>query len=144
MSSSSSSSSAASGPPGLTLSRYDQTIYENDAHDAYRIRIEVSNAENIDAEIFVMRRDDYNFDTGTKGDEFDAICSTVDLDVLPVDAPDTGEIRYRVSSLDLAVRSKDEADKLWNAVVTRVRALKAALVTKAAAEEAESVTLEGI
>jgi len=86
-----------------------------------RLRVEViDTCGDMDANVFVYRRNPVNPNTGEVFDEWCAIASPVDLSEYPVGSPATGqlydEIKAQVTSLVTALDLADkltEEEKVW-------------------------------
>jgi hypothetical protein len=95
----------------------------------YRIKIVAQNACNMEAEIFRIYRYPTDRETGSPQDEFTGVCSWVDMEELPKNAPrDTDCPRaYRRAYLDVVVDTEAIASDLWEKVKEEVDQLVATI-----------------
>ena len=86
----------------LKLQRYQAQEIQYKKGCAVRLRVVVTDAVNIDANIFVYLRSPINPHTGQTSDIFQTIASPYDMEVYPVDDPDseTSYPFYRTSTLE--------------------------------------------
>ena len=135
-SSSESSSSAAAAADsalyGVRLYREEQSRYQVNLVDGFRLRVQARDARNMSPNIFRYRRGP-GLEAGTEVDEFDGVASSVDLEEFPVGSPDQNAqffvvngyaIRYfRKDTIDLVFRSRTEAEDAWTVIVDEVDTL---------------------
>ena len=103
----------------LKLQRYQSQEVQYKQNAAVRLRIVVTDATNIDANIFVFLRSPLNPHTGETSDMFQTIASPYDMEVYPVDDPDseTSYPFYRTSTLELDFPSVTLADEAWTKII---------------------------
>jgi len=109
----------------LTWTSSDYTLGTD---DAIRVRIEAACAEGVTTKIFAYRllpADPYGAENGT----FSHICSPVDLEEYPADEPGVTDSPqwFRLSYVDVLVRSTEEAEDFVEVVRSDVRRLVASL-----------------
>lgn len=123
--SSASSSEAVTYARGVRLRVLEQTRYQAGVVDGFRIRIEAHGGYLMPNAIFRYIRRPLNPDDGTKADEFDGVCSSVDLEEFGEGAPipDAAPPFLRLDYMDVVVRSRVEAQEAVNAVVAEVGSL---------------------
>lgn len=99
--------------------------------DAIRIRIEVTCAEGMSEKIFAYRMLPKNPQTGSKRGYFSHICSPADLEDFPESAPIPTHVPpwFRLSYVDVLVRSETESAAFLNDVRSDIRRLIASLET---------------
>jgi hypothetical protein len=103
----------------LKLQRYQAQEVQYKKGCAVRLRVVVTDAVNIDANIFVYLRSPINPHTGETSDIFQTIASPYDMEVYPVDDPDseTSYPFYRTSTLELDFPSVTLADEAWTKII---------------------------
>jgi len=82
-------------------------------YGGYRVLLSVTTAVDMDAEVFLYRRDPPTFNRPVAGNTFLTVCSPVDMTEYPIGDPDT-ELRYpyfRASAVELDFRSLEQAQK---------------------------------
>lgn len=111
----------------LKLQRYQSQEVQYKQNAAVRLRIVVTDATNIDANIFVFLRSPLNPHTGETSDMFQTIASPYDMEVYPVDEPDetTTYPFFRSNMLELDFPSITLANDAW----TRIIAMTQSLIT---------------
>ena len=124
-SSSLSSSSLSASGRGLYLKLEQQTRYKEGAIDGFRIKVSAYGETNMTRYVFRLLRRISNVITGEEVDEFDGICSSVDIEELPVAAPVPGQNPpyLRTDAIDLVFRSRKLADDTWAAIKEDVTVL---------------------
>ena len=101
-------------------------------HDGIRIRIDVNEVcEVLDDRLFAYRMLPINPQTGSMAGHFSHVCSPTDLHEFPADAPIAGQepAWFRLSYVDVLVRSQAEADNFLDAVKEDIQRLKTTLDT---------------
>lgn len=103
----------------LKLQRYQAQEIQYKKGCAVRLRVVVTDAVNIDPNIFVYLRSPINPHTGETSDIFQTIASPYDMEVYPVDDPDseTSYPFYRTSTLELDFPSVTLADAAWTKII---------------------------
>jgi len=103
----------------LKLQRYQAQEIQYKKGCAVRLRVVVTDAVNIDPNIFVYLRSPINPHTGETSDIFQTIASPYDMEVYPVDDPDseTSYPFYRTSTLELDFPSVTLADEAWTKII---------------------------
>ena len=103
----------------LKLQRYQAQEIQYKKGCAVRLRIVVTDAVNIDPNIFVYLRSPINPHTGETSDILQTIASPYDMEVYPVDDPDseTSYPFYRTSTLELDFPSVTLADAAWTKII---------------------------
>lgn len=102
------------------------SYYRIGVDDGIRVRFDASGAVDMPVRIFAYRMLPLNPRTGQEAGHFDHVCSPPDLADYPEDEPRPG-IRpewFRLSYVDLMVRSQEEVADLVEAVLEDVRRLK--------------------
>lgn len=101
---------------GLKLRRSTSTYDVSASQQAWRMVIEVVEANNVDPNIFL-------YDRRPRSDEeqdvFLAVCSPVDLEDWPAAAPDASLQAnfFRMADVDLITRNRDLLDLTWEGIV---------------------------
>lgn len=127
----SSDSSASAAPPAKRRIqvRIASSRYATNRYDGQRIRIEVLAAELMPTNIFAYLTLPLNPQTLSRVAQFDHICSSADLEDYPEDAP-LPLVRpefFRLSYVDVIVRSVEEAAAFKRDVLEDIRTLKRTL-----------------
>lgn len=131
----SSSSSSAVGDVvygrGVYLKRYVQTKYLADNITGFRFRVVAYGASDMPNAIFRYGREALNAKEGTYRLAFDGVCSPVDLEEFPEDAPTVGVYPEfcRLDYVDLVFRSQAIAEEAWTTLVEEVSSLVTTLNT---------------
>lgn len=89
---------------------------------SYKLVVEAINPENMPSEIFIKQRLK-NFAQDSFDDNFVAVCTPVQLEDLPVAAPDAGSSFYRVSKIELVGRLPEAIDKVFDSLIYEVQKL---------------------
>ena len=116
---SSSSGSPADCEYGIELTR-EMSVYESDTRpQAWRMKVTVTDTNNVTPNIFVYMRKTTDPGTGLQTDTFESVASPVDLEEYPAGAPIPGTEPqfYRLSEIDLIARNRDLLDGTWNLIV---------------------------
>ena len=102
----------------LRLQRYAVSGINATLYSAYRVRVEVIEAEGLDTNVFVYRRGSPDPYTGETTDTFFTVASHVDLAETPVGAPAPGVTPplFRLRFAELDFRTTRDADEFWSAV----------------------------
>jgi hypothetical protein len=97
--------------------------------DGVRVRIWVESAVGVTAKVFAYQQFPKNPTTGEQAGVFDHVCSPPDLEEFPEDAPEPASrpAWFRLSYVDVIVRSVAEVDAFIEDVRADVRSLKATL-----------------
>lgn len=142
-SSSSSSSSAASR--GIVLNRTSQVQYDDGTAVGFRLQISATDGYLMPNEIFRYVRTTTagnDITPPTDVDTFEGVCSTVELEDLPPDEPNSGSnLRFRANEVDLVLVSRIQAEQVWEDIRTRVVNLKEALDALDVMGEPEQYTI---
>jgi hypothetical protein len=93
---------------------------------SYKLVVEAINPENMPQEVFIKQRLK-NFAQDSFDDNFVAVCTPVQLEDLPVNAPDAGSSFYRVSKIELVGRLPEALDKIFDSLLYEVEKLVADL-----------------
>lgn len=98
--------------PTWTISRWLENVT-----DGVRVRIDVVTV-GVSAKLFAYRKQPFNVNTGERVGTFSHVCSPVDLEEFPEDAPNEGAVPpwYRLDFVDIFVRSEAEADDFVKSV----------------------------
>ena len=109
----------------LKLQRYQAQEIQYKKGCAVRLRIVVTDAVNIDPNIFVYLRSPVNPHTGDTSDVFQTVASPYDMEVYPVDDPETNTTYpfYRTSMLELDFPSVTLADEAWTKIIALAQVL---------------------
>ena len=102
-----------------------QSHYVLGRHDGIRVRMEAIDACEMDAEIFAYRMLPVNPATSETAGHFSHVCSPVDMEEYPKDAPRTGDEPrwFRLAYVDVLLRSTAEVDNFIAAVQSDVNRL---------------------
>lgn len=140
--SSESSASPTSCTLGIKLRRYIQSRYVQGMVDGFRFKVVAYAACGMSKYIFRYLRRPLNTQTGEDADEFDGICSSVDIEELPIGEPTTGQQPpfFRLAELDLVFRSRAEGDDVWTIIKEDVQTLVTTLKTMDKLDVAEDVS----
>lgn len=111
----------------LRLDAGDNVNYEY--LSAYRIRIEVEQATDMDDRVFLYRRDPINPHTGETRDTFFTVCSPVDMEDFPPEDPDPAKQYpfFRRNWVELDFRATGPAEEFWQLVQRELNTLIFAL-----------------
>lgn len=92
---------------------------------AFRLRIEVTEAYEMDRNVFVYRRDSPTPNTTEVKDTFFAVASPVDMEEYPPGAPDPKHTFpfFRLAFVELDLRAVSLADSVWSTIKSEVCAL---------------------
>jgi hypothetical protein len=93
---------------------------------SYKLVVEAINPEDMPQEVFIKQRLK-NFAQDSFDDNFVAVCTPVQLEDLPVNAPDAGNSFYRVSKIELVGRLPEALDKIFDSLLYEVEKLVADL-----------------
>ena len=109
----------------LKLQRYQAQEIQYKKGCAVRLRVVVTDAVNIDPNIFVYLRSPINPHTGETSDIFQTVASPYDMEVYPIDDPDTNTTYpfYRTSMLELDFPSVTLADEAWTKIIALAQVL---------------------
>lgn len=115
---------------GITIT-WASSRYIYGKHDGIRVRIWVTAACEMDERIFAYRMLPVNPQTGAEAGFFSHICSPPDIEEFPEDEPIESHRPkwFRLSYVDILVRSVAEADNFVECVREDVRRLKRTLDT---------------
>lgn len=112
----------------IRLTRYVPEVLVFNNYGAYRLRVEVSAVEgdDLDANIFIYRRNPPSPYTTLNCDTFEAVAGPNQLAQYPAGEPnpDEGWPFYRLPYVELDVLSSEQADAIW----TEIQAETAVLV----------------
>lgn len=140
-------SSSSSGTPascvfGLELTKEVSTYNIPNRTQAWRLKVTVTDCNNVDPNIFMYLRGPGNTETEERIDAFQAVCSPVDLEEYPAGEPlDTGPSFFRVAEVDLLSRSRTLLEETWNAIVSDVEELIQTLVSICELQHADVVRI---
>jgi len=125
----------------LTL-EWASSHYIYGVHDGVRVRLSVTCAENMDAEIFAYRIMPTDPTTGERSAFFSHVCSPPDLVEWPKNAatPNSSPQWVRLAFVDLLVRSVAEAENLIYLLKEDVLRLKTTLDTMGTLQASDTVT----
>ena len=111
------SSSSSSNPSnccfGIELTREISTYNVTGRPQAQRMRVEVTDYNNVDPNIFVYKRNEPDPNTDTYRDTFEAVASPNDIEELPAGAPRDDSPYFRLSEIDVMSRSMDMLNETW-------------------------------
>lgn len=132
MSSGSSSTTNNCGPNevSITLAPLFQSDFQINKHSGYRIRVEVTQACGMSDKIFRYYRGPIDPATGVQTEQFTGICSLVDLEVLPADAPNPTDCpqAFRLNYMDIVVETMELAYEVWEIVKEEVGQLVSSVI----------------
>jgi len=94
-----------------------------------RVRMEVTDAADVSRAVFAYLMIPRNPETGEEAGEFDHVCSPADLEEFPENEPNQNARPrwFRLTYVDVLVRSRTEADDFIQLVLEDLRGLKATL-----------------
>ena len=97
--------------------------------DGIRVRIQAVEAAGMTTKVFAYLMAPTNPSTQERKGFFDHVCSPVDLEEYPADAPVENSVPawFRMNYVDILVRSQKEADDFIESVLNDVAALKLTL-----------------
>lgn len=106
-------------PKGLTLQRYELLNVDYYYLSAFRLRLEVTDALDMDDRVFLFRRSPVNPYTNDVVDTFVTVCSPVDMEDYPPEEPDPAKTYpfFRKAELELDFRTSAEAEEAWLKIV---------------------------
>src|SRR5262245_29878407 len=113
----------------LHVKRYAVRNIDANYYSAYRMRVEVVAAENMDKRIFLYRRDPVNPYTNEPTDTFFTIASPADLEEFPPEEPDANKAFpfFRKDFVELDFRSLRIAMNAWQVILREISVLIEAL-----------------
>jgi hypothetical protein len=91
---------------------------------SYTFTVTASDANLMPEEVFVFRRLVINNLTGDTQDYFDRVASGVDLNVVPIGAPNSGDDEFRSSAFTVTFATQTLGETAWAALQTGVTGLK--------------------
>lgn len=141
-SSSSSSSPSSDGGRYVRLRKERPVRYVDGRTQGYRFRLEVIEAANIPAEIFVYQRKPGTLPGAAPIDEFSNVASPADLEESPVGAPGPDAPFFRLTYVELIFRNLDLAEEAIEDLENDIRCLIESLDQMDHFEE-EEITLTG-
>ena len=103
------------------------SYWKANAVDGIRLRIEIVEAALMPSKVFQYQLRPKNPNTGEEVAEFDHVSSPPDIEETPEDAPAPGDPRpkwFRLSYVDLLLRSRHEVDDVLAAILEDLRVLK--------------------
>lgn len=121
-SSSSTSDDSFAALYGIRLDIFSQVLFTPGQHSGFRFRIEAVHARNMTDKVFRYVRSTEP-DTLEEIDEFDGVCSPIDLDEIAEDNPSSGSIFSRKNFVDVIVRSKSIGEEAITAIQEQVTTL---------------------
>ncbi len=142
MSSSSQSSEAAPGR-SVKLRRDAQENLDVGAVDGFRLRVTAYDAVDMDNEVFLYLRHPVSRITGRAADEFNSVCSSVDMAEYPVGEPVGTPPFFRLDTVDIVFRSVREVEDAWTVISGDVTRLVKSLNASERLSVAEEVTITG-
>jgi hypothetical protein len=89
---------------------------------SYKLTVDAVNAEDMPDKIFVKQRI-RNFAKGVFDDSFVAVCTPVQLEDFPEDAPQEGSSYYRTNSIELVMRTPEELQNVFDSLLWEVKKL---------------------
>jgi hypothetical protein len=89
---------------------------------SYKLVVEAINPQDMPQEVFIQQRL-RNFAQDSFDDNFVGVCTPVQLEDLPVNAPDAGGSFYRVSKIELVGRLPEAIDKIFDSLIYEVQKL---------------------
>lgn len=127
---------------GISLRRSPQEEFQANRIDGFRFTVEAVDACKMPAAIFRFLRRPYNPLTQESADEFDGVCSSVDLEEYPEGAPTGIPPFFRLAQIDLVFRSRAAADDAWRVIQADVVHLVNSLRAQQRLAAAEEVRIE--
>lgn len=116
-------------PPRITrrlqLKRFAVRNINAQWYGAFRLRVEAHQAENMDPNVFMYRRDPANPYTSDATDTFFTVASPVDMAEFPPGQPNPGNAVpfFRKSWVELDFRSTEQAMQAWQLILKEVSTL---------------------
>jgi len=104
----------------LTLNR--RTTQWKPDITSYSMILDILAAENAPKEVFIMKRTK-NFVSDQFDDVFAAVATPVQLEDLPIGAPDANSSYYRVSSVELIARTAEGIDAIFDSMIYELNKL---------------------
>ncbi len=125
----------------LRVKKFDAGPNVNYAYlSAYRLRLVIDRAVEMDDRVFLFRRDPVNPYTGDHLDTFVTVCSPVDMADYPPEDPDPNKQYpfFRKNAVELDFRATSQADEAYAVIVRELTALVFALNRLDRLQEADS------
>lgn len=121
-----------------------QSRYIHNRVDGIRLRVDADQAEDMPEKIFAYLTMPMRPGSGEQVGEFDHVCSPVDLEEYPEDEPIPGHEPgwFRLSYLDVLIRSPIELEAFLAQIIKDVRALKSTLDTMDTTEPVGEVWID--
>lgn len=96
---------------------------------AYRLKLVIAEAVDMDNRVFLFQRSPPDPTTGNTTDTFVTVCSPVDMEDYPPDAPDSAKQYpfFRLSSVELDFRATSQADEAYAIIMRELNVLIFAL-----------------
>lgn len=110
---------------GLRLQRSEVVNVDYVYLGAFRLRVDVVDAHDMDDRIFLWRRGPVDPYTGEPTDNFFTLCSAVDMSEFPGDAPDANKAYpfFRRNWVELDFRAVSQAEEAWRLFQERANVL---------------------
>jgi hypothetical protein len=127
----------------IRLTRYAATTINYNNYGAYRLRIEVTGVEgaDLDANIFIYKRNPPSPYTDLDCDNFEAVAGPPQMAAIPAGAPnpDMEWPYYRLNYVELDVASATQADSIWAEIQAEACVLVSAMEKLTALQAIEDV-----
>lgn len=127
----------------IRLTRYAATTINYNNYGAYRLRIEVTGVEgaDLDANIFIYKRNPPSPYTALDCDNFEAVAGPPQMAAIPAGAPnpDMEWPYYRLNYVELDVASATQADSIWAEIQAEACVLVSAMEKLTALQAIEDV-----
>lgn len=116
-------------PRGITLQRYELLNVDYFYLSAFRLRLEATEALDMDDRVFLFRRSPVNPYTNDVFDTFVTVCSPVDMEDYPPEEPDPAKTYpfFRKADVELDFRTAAEAEEAYVAIIGLLNNLVTAL-----------------
>lgn len=112
-----------------------QSITVNNVPGYHHV-ITVTSAVGLDKYIFRKRQRPLDPIAQTTTSDFDGVCTPVDLQDLPVNAPNPPNVLFRVDNIDVFYPTQDEGLDEWDAIQAAIQLL----LDRLAADDALAIT----
>jgi hypothetical protein len=125
--------------PGLKIKRFKVLNVDYLGFSAYRLRLEVAEASNMDPRVFVYRRDPVDPYTNDQLDTFFTVASPVDMEEYPPENPDPQKAYpfLRKSFVELDFRATETALDAERIILSELNVLVVAMTRLAQLEQIE-------
>ena len=127
-------------PKSIKLSK-KSTVYVPDLQ-SYKLVVAAVDAENTTDKIFIKQRI-HNFARGKFEDNFVGVCTPVQIEDFPEDAPEEGSSYFRTSSIEVVARTPELIQDVFNSLLYEVKKLLLDLEDIENLSEEEVYTITG-